>query len=182
MAKAKAISTAAAATLLGVGLSACSGSVNVGTTSTPAVSAATLQSELATKLADSGRPTESVACTEDLPGEVGKTADCDVVYADGTKASAVLTTTKVEGDTVNFDYDVTVLMDRQQVQDVLGEKLAAQTGLEIESVECSADLPAKVGGTVDCSAASTDGQSQGYTVTVTSVEGDSVNFDFQPTS
>lgn len=182
MPKNSAVAMITVAGVIALGLTGCSASVNVGTTSTPSVSASTLQDELAAKLTDSGRPTDSVVCKDDLPGEVGKSANCDVVYADGTKANAVLTTKSVEGDTVNFDYDVTVLMDSQQVQDVLGEKLAAQTGLEIESVECSADLPAKVGGSVDCFAASTDGQSQGYTVTVTSVENGTVNFDFQPTS
>lgn len=46
---------------------------------------------------------KSVTCKDDLVGEVGKTAGCDVDFNDTNSVEAVFTATKVEGTTVSFD-------------------------------------------------------------------------------
>lgn len=226
--------------LLGAGLTGCSGSFSVGTKSTPAVSGPDLQKELTDKLTAAGNAPQSVTCKQDLPGEVGKTATCDVVFSDTNSVEAILTATSVEGDTVNFDIapalnkeqlqkavaglastptvrcdaglagtvgasatcevdvngvvfkrivtvsavsglamdlDVTPVASKQQVEDMLMERLAADAAGPPDSVACVDDVVAKAGNTVECvvTAAGTD---QNFLVTVTTVDGDTINFDY----
>lgn len=230
----------AAVGLLGAGLTGCSGSFKVETGSTPAVSKSSLQQELTDKLTAAGNAPQSVTCKQDLSGEVGKTATCDVVFSDTNSVEAILTTTGLEGETVNFDIapalnkeqlqkavaglasapnvtcdaglagtigantncevdlngtvlkrivtvsgvsglsmdlDVTPVATKEQVEDMLMERLAAEAGGPPDSVACADDVIAKAGNTVECvvSAAGTD---QNFLVTVTDVDGDTVNFDF----
>ncbi|HOB48613.1 MAG TPA: DUF4333 domain-containing protein [Mycobacterium sp.] len=90
--------------LLGAGLTGCSGSVEVKTGKTPSASAADLQKDLTERLTKAGNAPQSVTCRQDLVGEKGKTATCDVVFSDTNSVEAVLTATSVEGDSINFDY------------------------------------------------------------------------------
>ena len=230
----------AAVGLLGAGLTGCSGSVKVETNSKPAVSGSDLQKELTDKLTAAGNAPQSVTCKQDLVGEAGKTATCDVVFSDTNSVEAVLTATTVEGTTVNFDIApalnkeqlqkavaglasapnvtcdgglagtigasatcevdvngtafkrlvtvsggnglamdlaVTPVASKQQVEDMLMERLAADAAGPPESVACVDDVVAKAGNTVECvvTAAGTD---QNFLVTVTTVDGDTVNFDY----
>jgi uncharacterized protein with beta-barrel porin domain len=68
---------------------------------------------------------------------------------------------------------------KQQLEDTLLERLAAGGGQEPDTVDCVGDLQAQPGGTVECTIA-TDLAGQVYIVTVTTVEGDMVNFDYAP--
>jgi|GEM_PF-4080502 len=68
---------------------------------------------------------------------------------------------------------------QQQLEDTLLETLAAAGGQEPDTVDCAGDLQAKPGGTVECTVA-TDLAGQVYLVTVTTVEGDTVSFDYAP--
>ena len=68
---------------------------------------------------------------------------------------------------------------KQQLEDTLLERLAAGGGQEPDTVDCVGDLQAMPGGTVECTVA-TDLAGQVYIVTVTTVEGDTVNFDYAP--
>jgi hypothetical protein len=95
--------------------------------------------------------------------------------------------TKVEATTV--DNDVTPeptkdqvapgVLDKQQLEDMLLERVASDTGQTPDTVDCLGDLVAQPGETVECTVA-TDLAGQVYIVTTTTVEGDTVNFDYAP--
>src|SRR4051812_5036729 len=62
-------------TVLGTGCHA-------GTDQSPIVSKESLQADIADRLAKSGQPPKSVTCLQDLVGELGRTARCDVVVGE----------------------------------------------------------------------------------------------------
>lgn len=228
----------AAVGLLGAGLSGCSGSVKVGSTP-PSVSAADLQKNLTDQFATADPAPKSVTCTDDLAGEVGKKATCDVVLSDTNSVQAVATVNSVDGATVNYDVSpsysaeqlskavavlastptvscesgvdgsvgstaicqvtvngvasqqrvsvdgvsdlnlelsTTAMVAKQQVQDRLMQKLAAD-GQPAEAVDCADDVVAKEGMSVEC-AVTSGGRSEPVVVTVTSADGDTIEFDY----
>ena len=68
---------------------------------------------------------------------------------------------------------------KQQLEDALLERLAAAADQAPDTVDCLGDLEATTGQTVECTVA-TDLAGQVYIVTVTTVDGDTVNFDYAP--
>ncbi|WP_067853699.1 DUF4333 domain-containing protein [Nocardia shimofusensis] len=58
------------------------------------------------------------------------------------------------------------------------QTLADQVGQEPENVDCPDDLKGEVGAVMECSLTA-DGVTRTMTVTVTSVEGDTVNYDIE---
>ena len=229
---------------LGAGVSGCS--VKVETNSKPAVSAATLQTDLEGRLDKSGMAYQSVSCKDDLVAEVGKTAYCDVKFSDTNDISAMFTVNKVEGDDVKFaitpamskeqlqkavtqitsaqsvtcesgvdgkigatgncevtsdgittnriaevtkadpsvlglELSVVLVLDKQEVENIVAQEMEADSGQPPDSVECVEDVVAKTGTVVEC-AVTSGGQTQAYDVTVTTVEGDTVNFNVVPQS
>ena len=68
---------------------------------------------------------------------------------------------------------------KQQLEDALLEKLAAGSDQAPDTVDCAGDLQATVGQAIECTV-STDLAGQVYVVTVTSVDGDTVNFNYAP--
>ena len=87
-------------------LTACSGSVSVGTD--PAVPKTEVESQISTKLAEAtttGVAIESVTCPGDLTGKVGTTMNCTVTTAAGS-GEVVVTVTSVDGTKVGFNVKV----------------------------------------------------------------------------
>lgn len=124
----------------GLLLSGCSAKVE--TSTTKAVSADALQKDLTDRITNAGMKVQSVTCKEDLVGEVGKTARCDVSFNDTNSVEAVLTTTKVDGDTVNFD--MAPAMTKVQVE-------KAVAGLSsVPTATCASGLEGKVGASTKC--------------------------------
>lgn len=159
---------AAAATL-----TACSFSASVGDTS---VSKEDVQKQISDKVAEQGgtKP-DSVTCPGDLKAQVGATLDCKM--SDGSKNYGVnVTVTSVDGKTVNFDIVQTV--DREAVAEQISEQLTKQVGRAPESVTCPSDLKGDKGETLQCELTDS-GETYGVTVTVTSVKGGDVKFDFK---
>ena len=68
---------------------------------------------------------------------------------------------------------------KQQLEDALLERLAADADQAPDTVDCLGDLQATTGQTIECTVA-TDLAGQVYIVTVTTVDGDTVNFDYAP--
>jgi len=156
----------AMAGLLGSGLSACSGSMKVESKAT--VSAADLQKDLTDRLTSAGNPPKSVTCHDDLTGEVGKTAKCEVVMSETNTVEAVFTATKVEGTTVS--YDIAPELTKEQLQKaVVG--ITSGTG-----VVCDSGLAGKVGDKTRCEV-TIDGTQTKRTVSVEKVEGLSMDLD-----
>ncbi|WP_435798762.1 DUF4333 domain-containing protein [Streptomyces microflavus] len=61
----------------------------------------------------------------------------------------------------------------------VAEKLAATTNQPKPDITCPDDLVGKVGATTRCTLTAGDGSTLGVTVTVTSVEGEKINFDIK---
>lgn len=159
---------AAAATM-----AACSFSGSVGDTT---VSKDQVQSQISEKVAEQGgtKP-DSVTCPGDLKAQVGATLDCKM--AEGAKNYGVnVTVTSVDGKTVNFDIVQTV--DKDAVAEQIAHQLTQQVGRAPESVTCPADLKGDKGETLRCELTDS-GATYGVTVTVTSVDGGDVKFDFK---
>lgn len=64
----------------------------------------------------------------------------------------------------------------EDVEEQVSNVLAETVGQAPDEVDCPDDLPAEVGAEMRCTLTA-DGESIGLTVTVTSVEGNNVNFD-----
>lgn len=134
----------ALAGLLGTGLSGCSASVHVGSSAskTASVSADDLQKDLTNRITQGGMTVQSVTCKDELVGEVGKTARCDVSFSDTNNIEAVFTATKVEGSTVSFE--ITPAMTKEQVEKAVAGLASAP------SATCASGLDGKVGETTKC--------------------------------
>lgn len=90
---------------VGVLLTGCSASVNVGKTD-PKISADKLATTVAEKLAAStGQPTPDATCPEDLVGKVGTTTRCTLTADDGSSIGVTVTVSSVDGDQINFDIE-----------------------------------------------------------------------------
>ena len=118
--------------------------------------------------------TPTVTCDSGLEGAVGATANCEVTV-EGAASKRIVTVDGVNG--LQMDLSVTQILPRQQIEEVLMQKLNAD-GTPAETVECVDDVVAKTGTSVECVAV-TGNEQQGYDVTVTTVEGDNVNFDYK---
>lgn len=152
-----AASTAALAAL-GPGISGCS----VSPGSAPPLAAADLQTQLSESLAASGAKPKSVTCTKDLPGEVGRSVRCEVVFSDTNSVEALVTTTTVDGD--NLEYETSPKMTKSQLERRLGGITRAQ------SVTCDSGLDGIVGDWAQCELIK-DGATSGRTVEVAEVNG-----------
>jgi hypothetical protein len=79
-------------------------SANGGGTNVPRVSRFALQEDIAHRLADAGEKPESVTCKQDLVGEVGATARCDVVAA-GLLARRIIRGSGANGLMMDLEVD-----------------------------------------------------------------------------
>lgn len=70
-------------------------------------------------------------------------------------------------------------MSAEKVAALVSEKLASTTGQPKPDIACPGDLVGKVGTTMRCKLTANDGSTLGVTVTVTSVDGDQINFDLE---
>ncbi|MGW0338073.1 DUF4333 domain-containing protein [Streptomyces sp. NPDC003011] len=70
-------------------------------------------------------------------------------------------------------------MSADKLATTVSEKLAATTGRPKPDIACPEDLVGETGTTTRCTLTADDGSTLGVTVTVTSVEGDLINFDLK---
>jgi len=138
---------------------------------TPAVSA----EQLATAVAALVSATR-VDCSSGLEGKTGSQARCEVTR-DGVTMTRTVEVTNVEG--LLMSYSVLPALARTQVADLLAARWAEQDGRRPERTECAGDLQGIVGATVDCTVRAGD-DSTAVTLTVISVNGDAVDFRFEP--
>lgn len=130
----------AALGLLGTGLTGCSAKVE--TKSAPTISAADLQKRLTDQFAGADSPPKSVTCADELVGEVGKTATCDVQLSDTNTVEAVVTVSNVDESNVSFD--IMPALSKQQL-----EKAIAGMGVT-GTVSCDSGIDGKIGATAQC--------------------------------
>lgn len=70
-------------------------------------------------------------------------------------------------------------LSADKLSTTVAEKLAATTGQPKPDVTCPNDLTGKVGTTTRCTLTADDGSTLGVTVTVSSLDGDKINFDIK---
>lgn len=130
----------AALGLLGAGLSGCSAKGE--TKNATKITADVLQQQLTEQFAGEATPPKSVSCKDDLEGQVGKTATCDVTLNDTSTVEAVVTVNKVDGTDVS--YDVMPALSKEQLQN-------AVTAMGVRgTVNCDTGLEGKIGATAQC--------------------------------
>lgn len=137
---------------------------------TPAVSAEQLATAVGALLS-----TTQVSCQSGLDGKTGEQAQCDVTR-DGVRITHTVEVTNVEG--LLMSYAVLPSLGKQEVARLLVDRVAAEGGQRPDRADCSGDLQGKVGATTDCTVI-TGTQTRGFTLTVTSVNGDAIEFGYQ---
>jgi hypothetical protein len=156
-------------------LSGCS--VDVGVNAAPTVSKNALQTEIADRLTKAGEKPESVTCKEDLVGEVGKTARCEVVMSAMNSFEPVVTVTGVDGSTI--DYEMMPALSKEQLEKAVSRLVTAHSGVHVDSVSCESGLEGKVGRAAYCDV-DAGGARLRRTVEVNNVQGLMMNFDVVP--
>jgi hypothetical protein len=151
---------------VGALVSGCDGSVGIG--GKPAVGKAALQTDIANRLAKAGEKPQSVTCKDDLIGEVGKTARCEVVISPTNSFEPVITVTGVDGSTIN--YEMSPALSKEQLEKAVSRMVADAAHAHVASVSCESGLEGKVGATAHCEVDS-GGVKLRRTVKVNSVEG-----------
>lgn len=169
---ANAIVRAALLFALAAGAGACSCSVGT----SHAVGKGDVAQQITSKLTDAaGNKPDSVTCPNDLPAKVGAQLNCEMKAKNQT-FNVNVTVTSVEGSNVKFDMVETV--DKDQVAQVISNKLVQQVGRRPDAVTCPDNLKGVVGSSLRCQL--TDGSDKyGVMVTVTSVDAGDVKFNFE---
>jgi hypothetical protein len=164
-----------AAAALGALVSGCS--VSIGGDGKPTVSRGALQIDIADRLTRAGEQPESVTCKEDLVGEVGKTARCDVVMSPTNSFEPVVTVTRVEGTTI--DYEMSPAVSKEQLEKAVSRLVSGASGVQADSVSCASGLQGNVGAVAHCDV-DAGGVRLRRTVEVNNVDGLMMNFDLVP--
>jgi hypothetical protein len=138
------------------------------------VSRQTLQADITDRLAKAGDPAESVACQQDLIGQVGRTTRCDVAVSGANDFELMVTVTRVDGSTV--DYGMSPALSQRQLEKAVTALVATNSGDRVDSVACESGLEGTVGATAYCDVDS-GGKKERRTVRVTEVSGLTMNFN-----
>jgi uncharacterized protein DUF4333 len=165
----------AAAGMVCCALSGCStdgAEINV-----PTVSRTALQQDISERLADAGERPESVVCKQDLVGELGKTAHCEVVVSASNRFEPVITVTGVDGAAIN--YEMTPALSQQQLEQTVSRLVADAGAPDVKSVSCDSGLEGRMGMAAHCDVDS-DGVRLRRTIEVASVDGLMMKFDVVP--
>jgi hypothetical protein len=156
-------------------LSGCDASVGVG--GPPTVGKKALQTDIANRLVKAGEQPQSVSCAQDLVGEVGKTARCEVVMSPTNSFEPVVTVTGVDGQTIN--YEMSPALSKEQLENAVSRLVGDATHSHVASVSCESGLDGKVGASGHCDV-DAGGVQLRRTVEVNSVEGLMMHFDLVP--
>jgi len=143
----------------------------------PTVSKESLQNDVAERLTKAGEPPTSVTCNDDLVGEVGRTARCEVVLNPTNSFAPIVTVTSVQGITVH--YEMAPALSKEQLEKAVTRLVNGAAGVQIDSVSCETGLEGKVGAIAHCGVAA-GGVKLRRTVEVSDVDGLTMNFDVVP--
>jgi Domain of unknown function (DUF4333) len=131
----------AAAGVLGCVLAGCS--VNSGGSNVPRASKRALQEDIAERLADAGDKPESVTCKQDLLGELGASARCDVVVTATNSFEPIVTVTGADGAAI--EYKMTPALSRHQLEQTVSRIIAGPGDLAVNEVSCESGMAGTVG-------------------------------------
>jgi hypothetical protein len=140
----------------------------------PTVSRQALQSDIANRLGEAGDPPRSVTCQEDLVGQVGRTARCDVATSDANGFQPIVTVTRVDGTTV--DYEMTAALSQGQLETAVAGLSAQNSGDRVDSVACESGLEGRIDAVAHCDV-DAGGKKARRTVRVTEVSGLTMKFN-----
>jgi hypothetical protein len=160
-----------------VGAVALSATLSSGCGSHLVVTKGALQKDISDRLAKAGQPPQSVTCKEDLIGEVGRTARCDVVVSPTDSFEPIVRVTGVDGTTVN--YDMKPSLSQEQLQQSVSRLIAQASGVPVKSVACESGLDGTSGTDAYCWV-DAGGVRLRRTVEVKSVNGLMMNYDLTP--
>lgn len=187
----------AAAVLSALALSVAGCSVQLGGAE---VKEADLEKSVSQTLAAQvGETPDKVDCPGNLKGEVGETMRCTLTEG-GETLGVTVTVTSVDGDTVNYDVKVDeatptttrtpspttakaaptgdLTVEEAELERSVSATLAQQVGQVPDRIDCPGDLAGTVGTIMRCTLTAGP-DTLGVTVTVTSVVGDTVNYDVE---
>ena len=139
----------------------------------PIVSRESLQADIADRLGRAGQPPASVTCLQDLVGELGRTARCDVVVDETNSFQPVATVTGVAGGMV--DYAMTPALSQAQLESAVARMVVENGGPPVDSVACEAGLHGAVDAVAYCDV-DAGGVRGRRAVQVTEVSGLTMNF------
>lgn len=160
-----AVAVAAAGVVAVLSLSGCSSHIGG---DTPTVTRADLQSDIVDRLHKAGQKPDSVNCSTDLEGVVGKSTTCEVVLSATNAFEPIVTVTKVEGNTVS--YEMAPALSQAQLEKAVKGIVAKHVGKDSVTVACESGLLGTVGNKASC-AVTTGGKTSTDTVTVSKVDG-----------
>ena len=166
------LAAAGMACCLLVGCSVDNSAINV-----PTVSRKALQEDIARRLGDAGEKPQSVTCKQDLVGEVGTTAHCEVVVSATNSFEPIVTVTAADGAAI--DYEMTPAVSREQLEAVVSRLLSDSTGRDVRAVWCESGLEGRVGAVGHCDV-DAGGVRLRRTVEVSGVHGLMMNFELAP--
>jgi hypothetical protein len=163
----------AAAAVVLVGGIACSCSGQTSPEVTPTVSKDALQKDIADKLTAAGDRPQTVVCESDLVGELGRTAQCDVVIGAANSFQPIVTVTGIDGGAIQ--YALTPALSREQLERAVARVVAEKSSERIDSVACESGLKGEVRASAGCDVV-TGGVQARRVVEVTEVSGLRMNF------
>ena len=142
---------------------------------TPAMSKEQLEDYISARDADDGKQVESVSCDSGLDGVKGAVTYCDTEAPKGTFRKKV-EVVDVDGLLMNFNF-VPVYAKKEIAKgliDILEERL----GDRPDSATCDDDMVGEEGNSIDCMV-SVGPDDQVYTLTVTGVDGENIDFNYE---
>ena len=144
---------------------------------TPSMTQAQLNDSLRAALRRVGSATvDAVSCESGLAGAVGTTAFCNVT-TDATTVHQMVAVSHVDGLVMTFV--VVPHIAKGDLESSLQARIGQQLGQRPYAASCRDDLQGVPGATVACDVFVGPGP-RPYTVTVTSVEGDGIDYRFAP--
>jgi hypothetical protein len=163
--------------VLRIGALAVVGTLLAGCGSGPTVSRDALQKDIADRLTAAGQSPQSVRCKDDLVGESGRSARCDVVLSPRNAFEAVVTVTGVQSGTVN--YDMKPALSKEQLQASVATLVETAGGEPVTSVDCESGLDGDAGAEAFCWVHAA-GATVRRTVEVKNVRGLVLSYDLVP--
>jgi hypothetical protein len=143
---------------------------------TPAMSKEQLEKFISARDSDAGLHVQSVSCESGLDGKKGAVTYCDTELTKATARRSVQVAS-VDGLLINLKF--TRVYTKEEMGPLLLDVMEQKLGQRPDSATCSGDLVGETGKTADCTV--TNGShEQDYTLTVTSVDGDDINFHYAP--
>lgn len=168
----------AAAAMCGV-VAGCTINIGGGSKSpaAPTVSKEALQKDISQRLADAGHVPQAVSCPEDLAGQVGQSARCEVAMGAVGNFEANVTVTSV--DSASVSYDIAPAMSQAQLEDAVSRLVAISTKTPPTAVQCESGLQGKVGAEARCDV-TVGGAAARRTVQVSAVSGLAMQYGLIP--